>query len=137
MKYKCTWLVMAVMMVLSCFVNAYGVVEWNIRKTLKLETPPLDVAVSSNGKWIFVLNKEGKLLIYSEDGTLKDTIMVKKETDSIAVGPREDVLFLSSRQGTVIQEIVLDFVYDIDTADAPFKGPKNAPVIIAVFNDFQ
>jgi hypothetical protein len=136
-KYKYSWFMIAVFIVLGCFANAYGVVEWDIRKTFKLEKPPLDVAVAVNGKWVFVLAEGGKLLIYSADGTLKDHIMVESHVDGIAAGAREDVLFLSSRKGAIVQEIELDFVYDINTAGAPFKGPEDAPVVIAVFNDYQ
>jgi hypothetical protein len=60
---------------------AFGSVEWNIQKTLKLNTQPLDVAVSKNGNSIFVLTKTGKILIYSPDGELKDKIDVGNHID--------------------------------------------------------
>jgi hypothetical protein len=123
--------------VLICFTNAFSVVEWNVRKTFKLKKPPLDVAVASNGRWIFVLADGGNLLIYSADGMLKESILVGKHIDGITTGQKEDIVFLFSQQGATVQQVQIDFIYDIDTAEAPFKGPKDAPVVIAVFNDFQ
>jgi hypothetical protein len=119
------------------FVPAHAVVEWNVEKTFKLEKPPVDVAVSGKGQWVFVLAEGGKLFIYSQDGVLKDSLTVGSEVDGVAAGPREDLVFLSSRKGATVQTIVLDFVYDIDTAGGPLQGPPNAPVTIVIFNDFQ
>jgi hypothetical protein len=124
-------------LVLGCFANAYAVVEWNVEKTFKLQKPPLDVAVSGNGQWVFVLTSGGKLLIYSAAGELKDSLEVGSHVDGVTAGPKGDVLFLSSSKGATVQQVVLDFIYDINTAGAPTKGNANAPVTIAVFSDFQ
>lgn len=43
-------------------------VEWNIQNTLKTDAVPIDVAVSADGKSIFVLTDDGKILIYDSDG---------------------------------------------------------------------
>lgn len=119
------------------FASAHAVVEWNVEKTFKLEKPPLDVAVSSDGQWVFVLAEGGKLFIYSQDGTLRDSLAVGGQVDGVAAGPRDDMVFLSSRKNATIQTIILDYVFDINTAGVPFKGPANAPVTIVVFDDFQ
>lgn len=57
--------------------------------------------------------------------------------DQIRVAPKGDSLFLNSRENKTIQIVNLDFVVDIDVAGSPFKGREDAPVTIAVFNDFQ
>ena len=112
-------------------------VEWNIYKTLKLNTQPLDVAVSKNGNSIFVLTKSGKILIYSPDGKLKDTINVGNHVDQIKSGPTEEWLFLSSFKNKTIEILHVDFVQHLDISGSPYKGPENAPVTIVVFSDFQ
>jgi len=119
------------------FSHSLAFVEWDVQRTLNLEKPPLDVAVSGNGRWIFILTDQGSILIYSADGTLKDKITVGKDVDSIKAGPREDTLFLTSRKNKTVQHITLDFVYDINISGSPFKGPTDAPVAITVFNDYQ
>jgi len=48
-----------------------GEVEWDVKKTLKLESPPVDLAASLNGKYIYVLTDQGSILIYSVEGKLR------------------------------------------------------------------
>jgi hypothetical protein len=116
---------------------AFGSVEWNIQKTLKLDTQPLDVAVSKNGHSIFVLTKSGKIIIYAPNGQLKDTIDVGHHVDQIQPGPTEEWLYLSNLKNKTIEILHVDYIQHIDTTGSPFKGAENAPVTIAVFSDFQ
>ena len=50
----------------------HATIEWDIQRTLNLKTAPRDVAVSLNGRWIYVLSGEGSILIYSPAGGLED-----------------------------------------------------------------
>ncbi len=111
--------------------------EWNLLKTVKIEGTPLDMAISKHGSWVFVLTEQGEVLIYSPDSTLDGRILVGKSIDGIKPGPREDTLLLSSRKGKTIQIIAFDFIREINVAGSPFKGPSDAPVVIAVYSDFQ
>jgi protein-disulfide isomerase len=111
-----------------------------IARTLTLEETPLDTALSATGKYIFVLTDKGKVLVYTPDGRLNDTIPVDKSIDSIRPAPpgaREEILFLVSSKKKTVQLAVLDFVKDINVAGSPFKGAADAPVTIALFTDFQ
>lgn len=125
------------LIVAACFSESVALVEWDVQRTLKLEKPPLDVAVSAKGRWVFVLTEQGSILIYSSDGTLQDRITVGNHVDGIHGGPSEDTLFLTSQKNKTVQRIVLDFIYDVNISGSPFKGPIDAPVEIAVFNDYQ
>ncbi|MBW2051474.1 MAG: hypothetical protein JRI85_04420 [Deltaproteobacteria bacterium] len=112
-------------------------VDWEITKTLKLENPPVDIAVTLSGRWIFVLTDPQTILLYSKDGSLNDTINLEQPVDQIDVGPREEILFLSNRKDRSVQVLSLTFIQDIDVTRSPFKGPEKAPVVIAVFSDFE
>ena len=112
-------------------------VEWNVQKTLKLDTPPLDMAVSPSGERIYILTDQGTILVYSPAGNLMEKIPIGKHIDQINVGPREDVLLLQSRQNKTVQILTVDFIKKINTTGSPFKGPADAPVVIAVFSEFQ
>ena len=112
-------------------------VEWNVLNTLQLEAAPIDVAVSPDGKLIFVLTEQGKILIYSSGGPLKDKIDVGNHFDHIKVGPRGENLILNSRKNKSVQVITLDFIQNINVSGSPFKGSQDAPVVIAVFDDFE
>jgi hypothetical protein len=95
------------------------------------------VETSVNGKWVFILTEQGEILIYASNGVLRDTIVVGDSIDGIKAGPREDILFLSSRRDRTVQVITLDFIHDINITGSPFKGPADAPIAIAVYSDFQ
>ena len=117
--------------------ESLATVEWNILQTLKIEKKPRDVAMSVNGKWIYVLTDDGEVLIYSPAGNLLDRISVGKTIDGIKQGPREDILLLTSRKDATVKIIALNFIKTINVEGSPFKGPADAPVVMVVFNDFQ
>ena len=118
-------------------VSAAENVEFNILRTLQLKTTPIDVAVTSDGRQIFVLSDQGEILVYSSTHQLEGKIEVDKDIDQIKLGPKGDTLILTSSQKRTVQLATVDFVKNIDTANAPFKGAENARVVIAVFDDFQ
>jgi hypothetical protein len=114
-------------------------VELDVLKTLKLAEEPVDMAFSTSRNEIYVLTADGALLIYAADGSLSERVAVGKQFDHInLVQTRDfDVLFLASRKEKSVEIVRLDFVQDIDVSGSPFMGPENAPVVIAVFSDFQ
>ena len=112
-------------------------VEWDVEKTLQLKSEPIDVAVSPDGRRIFVLDNQGQILIYSSGGSFLDKIDVGDQFDHVKVSPGGDQLILNSRKKKLVQVITLDFIQDINVSGSPFKGPENAPVVIAIFDDFE
>jgi hypothetical protein len=133
------WLgVFLAVVVISGFAgNGICSVELSVHQTLKLEGTPVDVAVSPSGQSIYALTDRGEILIYSADGSLRDRVEVAKTVNAISVGPRDEVLFLTDRTNGTVQVVTLDLVRDINVTGSPFRGPENAPVVIAVFSDFQ
>jgi DNA-binding beta-propeller fold protein YncE len=112
-------------------------VEWEILNTLKLDTPPLDVAISPDGKTVFVLTDKGNIQIYEVNGRLTDNIEVGEQIDQIKLGPQGTHLFATSRQNRTVKVIALDFIKQIATKGSPYKGLEDAPVVIADFSDFE
>ena len=137
MERKCVICLLAFLIIPALYTKSSASVEWDTYKTLELAVQPVDIAVSKNGDTIFVLAKSGKILIYSSDGKLQDEVDVGNHFDQIEAGPSEEWLFLSSRKNKTVEILHIDFIQTIDTSGAPFKGPANAPVVIAVFSDFQ
>jgi hypothetical protein len=125
-----------VLVALTCS-PASGAVEWNILKTLQLEVIPIDVAVSADGKRFFVLTDQGQVVIYSSTAKMEANIDVGQHVDQIKLGPMGTTLILRSAKNKTIQTVKLDFIQDINTAGSPYKGPPNAPLVIAVFSDFE
>jgi hypothetical protein len=115
----------------------FATVDWEILNTLQLEAPPLDVAISPDGKTVYVLNNKGVILVYALDGNLTDKIEVGKQIDQIELGPKGERLFATSRQSKTVEVIALDFIQELSIKGSPYKGLKDAPVVIADFSDFE
>jgi len=128
---------LALLLIASVSLNSSAEVEGDIQRTLKLSEAPVDVAVSLNGKWLFVLTPTGSIQIYTSDGRLEGQLTVGSRVDGIRVGPQEDLLLLTSKADKTVQMVTLDFIRPINIAGSPFKGPDDAPVVIAVFSDFE
>ena len=139
MVYKLIRLCLGFAMValLATQIQANTRVEWQIQNTLKTAEPPLDVAVAPNGQSIFVLTAGGNILIYDGEGQLLDTINVGSHIDQIRVGPGGEHLFATSRKNQTVEVIALNFIRRVNIAGSPARGPKDAPVVLTVFSDFQ
>ena len=124
-------------MSLGLTMPALAKTDWQVRQKLQLDQTPIDMLVSSNNKWIYILTDDGQILIYAAGGRLKDSIQVGTHVDQIKAGPRDDILFLLSRESKSVQVISIDFTENIATRGSPTKGPLDAPVTVAVFSDFQ
>ena len=137
MKKVCVlWMILAVLLAAFC-ATSFAKVESSVIQTLNLDSPPLDVAVSPDGQKLYILTDNGRILIYSGQGQLSDTLTVDKDIDAIRISRSGDILFLSSQKSKKVQIVLIDFIQDIDISDSPYKGPENAPVVIIVFSDFQ
>ena len=137
MKNKGLICLLTLSIILGFSFQSFATVDWNIAKTFNLKTSPLDMAISRNGSWIFVLTDQGKILIYSSKGSLDSTIDIGNHVDQIKAGPVDELLILKSRKNKTVQLLALDFVKTIDISGSPFKGSADAPVVIAVFSEFQ
>ena len=115
----------------------HAAVEISVQSTLQTGEPPIDVAVSPDGRLTYVLTDTGKVMIYDTGGNLTDNITVGTHVDQIEIGPGGERLFAASRQNKTVEVIRLDFINDINSEGSFFKGPANAPVTIAVFSEFQ
>ena len=131
--------VLTSIIVLVAFTNGLtsGNVEWNVHKTMQIEAKPIDVAITPDGRRIFVLTEQGEVLIYSSTTKMEAKIDVGQHVDQMKLGPRGDTIILTSGENKTVQIITIDFIQKINVSGAPFKGTEDAPVVIAVFDDFQ
>ena len=124
-------------LVLISAAAALGDVQWSIINNLKLDSVPRDVAVTFDGQTIYILTEKGDILIYRSDGLFKDKIAIGPHADSLKIDQNGEQLYVISRKNKTIDTVQLDFIQEINTEGSPFKGPKDAGVVIAVFSDFQ
>ena len=103
----------------------------------RLGVHPVDVAVSDDGKRLFVLTDK-QVVIYSvEEKKITKRVDLDKSFDRIRYSGRADVIVLSSTKSGALRTLKVDHVFSIDISGHPFKGPADAPVTIAVFDDYQ
>jgi hypothetical protein len=115
----------------------YAEIDTTLIKKTNLDVQPLDVVASIDGKTIYVLAR-GEILVYSiDEGKVSNRIPVDKDFDKLTYADRNNVLILTSSSSKTLKIIRVDFIYKIAIDGLPFKGPANAPVTIAVFDDYQ
>jgi hypothetical protein len=112
-------------------------VEEGDSRTFKLDAKPIDMATSADGQYTFVLTEGGKIFILDRSGTLKDTLTVNESVMSIGTSPKGDFLFLADSKENTLEVVRISFVVEIDITGLPFQGPADAPVVVAVFSDYQ
>jgi len=115
----------------------YAEIDTTLIKQTNLDVQPLDVVATIDGKTIYVL-AQGEILVYSVDeGRVSNRIPVDKDFDKLTYAARNNVLILTSGSSKTLKIIQVDYIYKIAIGGLPFKGPSNAAVTIAVFNDYQ
>lgn len=117
--------------------SLWAEVDLKTVRELDLKTKPLDVTPSADGDLLFIL-APGELLVYSlRQGKITERVPVGKEFDRITASPRGNLITLTSSTKNSLQIVLLEFSYPIAVKGLPFKGPENAPVVVAVFTDYQ
>ncbi len=112
-------------------------IEWTIGGQLGLKAPPLDISASADGKWLYILCP-GEIAIYSfNEDKIINRIPVDKSVDRMIYVKEKNALVVTSRSGDTVRIIQLEVVHTFTTSGLPYKGPKRAPITIAVFSDYQ
>ncbi len=137
MKAKHIGVLLGLLAVIGFYSYSFARVEWAASGALKVGDPILDFVVSPDGRHFFVLTKGGNISIYERDGKSVGTIATGKAADHIALSADGGQIFLSDNESGTIEWLDFDFVVDINLSGSPYEGPKDAPVVLAVFGDFQ
>ena len=112
-------------------------VDLTLIKQTNLDVQPLDIAASDDGKMIYVLAR-GEILVYSiDEDKFSNRIPIDKDFDKLTYAAKDNVLILTSSSSKILKIIKVDFIFNIALDGLPFKGPSNAAVTIAVFDDYQ
>ena len=137
MKTKCIGVLVGIWMVAGIFSSSFAQVEWIPSGALNVDRPILDFTLSPDGKHFFVLTKGGNIFVYDKDGKPAGKMATGKNADFIRVSADGKRIFLSDNQSGKIEWLDYDFIMDINISGSPYKGSPDAPVVIAVFSDFQ
>lgn len=116
---------------------AQAEVAWQTRNSIKTAEKPLDIQVTADGQRTFILTAGGKLLIYDSDAKLIDTLAIDPAIDLLSADATGARVFLGNSKNSSVDELLIEYVADFDYIGSPFMGKSEAPVVIAVFSDFQ
>jgi hypothetical protein len=112
-------------------------VDWTLIKQKNLAVQPLDIATSADGKLIFIL-APGEILVYSiAEDKVTNRIPIDKDFDRLTYTGKNNVLILTSSFSKTLKIFQMDMIYEIALSGLAFKGPADAAVTIAVFDDYQ
>ncbi|MEA1922260.1 MAG: thioredoxin domain-containing protein [Pseudomonadota bacterium] len=130
-------MLMTLITLLGSSVPYAAMVDAGVSKNVPLAGMPKATVMSPDGKTVFVLTDGGEVAIFEPAGTLRGTIQVGAGSNDITVSPDGSRLYVTSGQQKTLKIVELDYIITLDTDNAPCKGPQDAPVVIAVFSDFQ
>lgn len=112
-------------------------VDWTLIKQKNLVAQPLDIATSADGKLIFIL-APGEILVYSiAEDKVTNRISIDKNFDRLTYAGKNNVLILTSSFSKTLKIFQVDMIHEIALSGLAFKGPADAAVTIAVFDDYQ
>jgi len=112
-------------------------VEWKVVQSWSTNSKTLGMVHSLDGKYVYILNDKNQVQIFNRKGQLQGSIPVEKTVSAIDISPQGDALYLIDSEKNNFSSVSISFVVEVGTADAPFEGPVDAPVTIAVFTDFE
>jgi len=119
------------------FHTAYANVDLTPVRQTNIGLQALDIAPSEDGKLVFLLVPE-KVLVYSlKENKIINSIPLAYTFNRIAYSLKNNQLILTSSTSKILKIIQVESIYDIDISQRPFKGPADAPVTIAIFDDYQ
>lgn len=114
-----------------------GSLEWRTLTSMELPAKPLHFKRSLDGKYLFVLTEDHRVLVYDQRNNLQGSIPVDPGVTNLDIAPQGQLLHLIDTEKQVTSTIAIDFIVDIDITSSAFKGEIDAPVTIVVFSDFQ
>ncbi len=121
----------------SVLVQAQSDLDWTVVKQIKLENQPVDVAASDDGSLIFVLTPNEIVVYDLPRNQVIKRVPIGGSYDRIKYSAKNNLLVLSSSSSKTLDIIKIDWIQDIDISGRAFRGPADAPVTIAVFDDYQ
>jgi len=116
---------------------AFAAFDLRGSQKIDLGVKSLDTAVSTDGRWTFVLTEDGNVHVLTFGGEKVQLIETGKTFRKIEFSAAGTRLILSGGDTNDILVLALDMIHSIDMTGSPSKGPVDAPVVIAYFSDYQ
>lgn len=112
-------------------------IDWTVVSQINLDSRPLDVLSTPDGELVFVL-MPGKVAVYDKSANRQlNHIPVDQGYDRLSYAAETETLILTNSSTNTLKVIHIDPVYNISVEGSPFLGLENAPVTLAVFDDYE
>jgi len=125
------------MIVIASWQLCLAETDLEVLNRIELEAAPLDVAVSDDGLWVYVLTEGARLYIYTREGEQKGSVAVPEGSQRIAVSPIQDILVLTNSLDRTLQTVRINLEHTFSLEGSPSLGPEDAPVTLVEFTDFE
>jgi ABC-type uncharacterized transport system permease subunit len=137
LKQKKILYLVIVFLSLLCCSTVFGNVDLTTIQKKNLDVQPLDVASTEDGRMIFILSP-GELSVYSsESDKIISRSAIHDTYDNITYSEKNKTLILTSKSSRLLKIIRVEQIFEISLSGLPVKGHPDAPVTIAVFDDYQ
>ena len=111
--------------------------DWTVVSQIDLDSRPLDVLSTPDGELVFVL-LPGKVAVYDKSANRQlNHIPIDQGYDRLSYATETETLVLTNSSTNTLKVIHIDPVYNISVEGSPFLGLENAPVTLAVFDDYE
>ena len=137
MRLKLLLTLCLAMIVCSPAPSSWADADLSIKTEIELDYAVSDMKLSRDGKWLYLLTRQGRLIVYSYQGALAGAFEVGPGFTQIEPGPTDNEIYLLNKDGKKLQIAELNYVRQIDSSGSPFKGAPDAPVVIVEYTDFQ
>ena len=127
----------ALMIVIASWQLCLAETDLDVLNRIELEAAPLDVAVSDDGLWVYVLTDVSRIYIYTREGELQGSVAVPEGSQRIAVSPVQDILVITNSLDRTLQTVRINLEHTFSLENSPTLGPADAPVTIVEFTDFE
>jgi thiol-disulfide isomerase/thioredoxin len=128
------------LVVISCSLvpQTFGAdIDWRVIKQVSLNDPPIDITTSPDGSYVFILTS-GAILVYSRaDDKIVNRIPIDKAFDRISFSTSTNEFVLVNTTLKTIDFIKIYPISQVNMDGLAFVGPPNAPVTVAIFDNYQ
>lgn len=112
-------------------------IEWKMIKEVNLDKPPIDVVMSYDGAYAFILTSKAIVVYSRKEDKIVNRIPVDKTYDRISFSKVSNEFILTSKDSKSLSFYKITPIYNINIDNQPYVGASDAPVTIVIYDNYQ
>ena len=97
--------------------SALAEADWRAQSTIDLNKIPVDIVMSANEKYLYILTDDSIIQVFDSSGRFKGKMKIEKHIDKITAGAKDNLLILTSKTDTKVQIISVEFIRQYKSND--------------------